>query len=78
MQSQGGQGTIPVCGPLLAQQELVLKAWAPGIGPSLANSFEEGLTLPGKGTIWNPLPDIWNLWSLDAKRRISETFHPLR
>lgn len=71
MQSQGGQGKTPVCGPLLAQQDLVLKAWAPGISHSQANSSEEGLTLPGEGHNLAPMPRYLEplCWSLDATWR---------
>ncbi len=47
--SQGRQRTAPVCGPLLAQQDLVLGACAQGISSSLANSPEEGPPFSGEG-----------------------------
>ncbi|KAL0150120.1 hypothetical protein M9458_054547 [Cirrhinus mrigala] len=49
VQSQGGQGTDSLGGPLLAQQNLVLGPGAPGISPSLAHSSEEGPPFSGEG-----------------------------
>ncbi|KAI2653272.1 LL-diaminopimelate aminotransferase [Labeo rohita] len=49
VQSQGGQGTDSLGGPVLAQQILVLGPGAPSISPSLAHSSEEGPPLSGKG-----------------------------
>ena len=39
--------------------------------------LRKDLLSQGKGTIWHPRPDLWNLhvWSLDATRRISEISH---
>ncbi|KAI2646434.1 Gag-Pro-Pol polyprotein [Labeo rohita] len=49
VQSQGGQGTDSLGGPVLAQQNLVLGPGAPGISPSLAHSSEEGPPLSEEG-----------------------------
>ncbi len=50
--------------------ELVLKASV----PPWQIPLRKDLLSQGKGTIWHPCPDLWNLhvWSLDATRR---TFH---
>ncbi len=49
VQGQGGWRTAPVCGPSLAQQNLVLRAHAPVISSSLANSTKEGPPFTGEG-----------------------------
>ncbi|KAL0152766.1 hypothetical protein M9458_052489 [Cirrhinus mrigala] len=56
VQSQGGQGTDSLGGPLLAQQNLVLGPGAPGISPSLAHSSEEGPPFSGEGHNLAPAP----------------------
>ncbi|KAI2668152.1 Neurogenic differentiation factor 1 [Labeo rohita] len=56
VQSQGGQGTDSLGGPLLAQQNLVLRPGAPGISPSLAHSSEGGPPSSGEGHILAPAP----------------------
>ncbi|KAL0168630.1 hypothetical protein M9458_036852, partial [Cirrhinus mrigala] len=56
VQSQGGQGTDSLGGPLLAQQNLVLGPGAPGISPSLAHSSEEGPPFSGEGHNLAPVP----------------------
>ncbi|KAL0149358.1 hypothetical protein M9458_055396, partial [Cirrhinus mrigala] len=56
VQSQGGQGTDSLGGPLLAQQNLVLRPGAPGISPSLAHSSEEGPPFSGEGHNLAPAP----------------------
>ncbi|KAI2666737.1 ORF V: Enzymatic polyprotein [Labeo rohita] len=56
VQSQGGQGTDSLGGPLLAQQNLVLRPVAPGISPSLAHSSEGGPLFSGEGHILAPVP----------------------
>ncbi|KAI2646783.1 ORF V: Enzymatic polyprotein [Labeo rohita] len=56
VQSQGGQGTDSLGGPLLAQQNLVLRPGAPGISPSLAHSSEGGPPFSGEGHILAPAP----------------------
>ncbi|KAL0175185.1 hypothetical protein M9458_031153, partial [Cirrhinus mrigala] len=56
VQSQGGQGTDSLGGPLLAQQNLVLGPGAPGISPSLAQSSEEGPPFSGEGHNLAPAP----------------------
>ncbi|KAL0150580.1 hypothetical protein M9458_054173 [Cirrhinus mrigala] len=40
--------------------------------------LRKDLLSQGKGTIWHPRPDLWNLhlWSLDATKRTPETLHP--
>ncbi|KAI2643848.1 ORF V: Enzymatic polyprotein [Labeo rohita] len=56
VQSQGGQGTDSLGGPLLAQQNLVLRPGAPGISPSLVHSSEGGPPFSGEGHILAPAP----------------------
>ncbi|KAL0148432.1 hypothetical protein M9458_056242 [Cirrhinus mrigala] len=56
VQSQGGQGTDSLGGPLLAQQNLVLGPGALGISPSLAHSSEEGPPFSGEGHNLAPAP----------------------
>ncbi|KAI2667120.1 DNA replication complex GINS protein PSF3 [Labeo rohita] len=56
VQSQGGQRTDSLGGPLLAQQNLVLRPGAPGISPSLAHSSEGGPPFSGEGHILAPAP----------------------
>ncbi|KAI2643795.1 hypothetical protein H4Q32_029973 [Labeo rohita] len=56
VQSQGGQGTDSLGGPVLAQQNLVLGPGDPGISPSLAHSSEEGPPLSGEGHNLAPAP----------------------
>ncbi|KAL0152765.1 hypothetical protein M9458_052488 [Cirrhinus mrigala] len=69
VQSQRGQGTDSLDGPLLAPQNLVLLASA----PPWRISLRKDLLSQGKGTIWHPRPDLWNL-----HLRISQTFHHQR
>ncbi|KAI2652534.1 hypothetical protein H4Q32_005770 [Labeo rohita] len=62
MRSPGGRGTRAhsrtdsLGGPLLAQQNLVLRPGAPGISPSLAHSSEEGPPFSGEGHNLAPAP----------------------
>ncbi|KAI2650945.1 ORF V: Enzymatic polyprotein [Labeo rohita] len=56
VQSQGGQGTDSLGGPLLVQQNLVLRPGAPGISPSLVHSSEGGPPFSGEGHILAPAP----------------------
>ncbi|KAI2665918.1 Transposon Ty3-G Gag-Pol polyprotein [Labeo rohita] len=56
VQSQGGQGTDFLGGPVLAQQNLFFGPGAPGISPSLAHSSEEGPPLSGEGHNLPPAP----------------------
>ncbi|KAI2645718.1 3-isopropylmalate dehydrogenase [Labeo rohita] len=56
VQSQGGQGTDSLGGPLLAQQNLVLGPGTHGVSPSLAHSSEEGPPFSGEGHNLAPAP----------------------
>jgi len=50
---------------------LVLGAHAPHDSPFLANYPEEGFLSLGRGTIWNPRKDLWNLhvWLLHGTQK---------
>ncbi|KAI2647428.1 Dimethyl sulfoxide/trimethylamine N-oxide reductase [Labeo rohita] len=56
VQSQGGQGTDSLGGPVLAQQNLVFGHGAPSIKAFLAHSPEEGPPLSGEGHNLAPVP----------------------